>query len=410
MKNTILFFLILFITGSALTQNAPIANDDYFDVHVGDLITVNVVQNDNHPNNLYFFVFNAPDAVSFSDSTITYEIDYEIYYNATDTLEFIYAIQDENGNVGEESLGRIFLSIVDNDYYDFLDLNNIKARIQANGLQFWPGPLTGSGVDLAPQGFEFPKGSGKNTVFNSTLWVGGVDEADELHIAAERYRQVGLDYWPGPLSSDDGELSIETSTVINWQKVWKLNVEEVEYHKLHYWESGYEPISVIATWPAHGNTELNQARFLAPFVDIDGDSVYNPMSGDYPLIRGDQCIYFIINDVRQHSETEGEVLGLEIHGMAYAFHDLENQPMNNTIFFSYKIFNRSTNVYHDAYIGLFTDFDIGYAFDDYVGCDVVRGAYFGYNGKEIDGNGEEKSSRTGNGYSGWTPNGCQWNR
>ena len=65
--------------------------------------------------------------------------------------------------------------------------------------------------------------------------------------------------------------------------------------------------------------------------------------------------------------------------------------MNNTVFFSYKIFNRSSHTYNDTYIGLFTDFDIGYANDDYVGCDVSRGAYYGYNSDSIDGSGEPGS-------------------
>ncbi len=74
--------------------------------------------------------------------------------------------------------------------------------------------------------------------------------------------------------------------------------------------------------------------------------------------------------------------------MAYEFYSDEVLPMNNTLFFSYKIFNRSATSYTDTYIGLFTDFDIGFAQDDYVGCDVARGAYYGYNGDSIDGNGE----------------------
>ena len=65
--------------------------------------------------------------------------------------------------------------------------------------------------------------------------------------------------------------------------------------------------------------------------------------------------------------------------------------MNNTVFFSYKIFNRSDHTLSDTYIGVFCDFEIGYAFDDYVGCDVGRGAFYGYNGEEIDGDGEPHS-------------------
>lgn len=390
MQRILLLFIAVFTTGCLLSQNAPIANDDYVDVGLGDIVTINVVNNDFHPDSLSFSIYNAPGPCFFTDSTITYNIDYEYYYNVADddTLVFTYTIKDENGNMGIESIAKVRLTIKANNYFDFLDHNNIRARIQASGLQFWPGPSeTGYKFPV----FEFPKGSCKNTIFNSTLWVGGMDESGELKLAAERFRQAGMDYWPGPLSKNGSDLSIDTSTVIEWQNVWKLTKEEVIYHKLHWWETGYEPIENIATWPAHGDESINQSEYLAPFIDADGDSIYNPMAGDFPLIRGNQCIYFIINDLRQHTESGGEALGLEIHCMAYEFYNGEIEPINNTVFFSYKIFNRSSHTYNDTYIGLFTDFDIGYANDDYVGCDVERGAYYGYNGNSIDGNGEPES-------------------
>ncbi|PLX09191.1 MAG: hypothetical protein C0598_12020, partial [Marinilabiliales bacterium] len=301
-----------------------------------------------------------------------------------DTLKFNYTIKDENGQTGYESLAKVLINIVDNKYYNYLNINDIKARVQASGLQFFPGPIEGS-TSEASNVFEFPINSGKNTIFNSALWIGGMDEQNHLHIVAERYRQAGIDYWPGPISEQNQELSIDTSTVINWQKVWMLTKEEVVFHKLHYWQEGYQPIDNIANWPAHGNEDLNQPEYLAPFVDVDGDGSYIPLNGDYPLIRGDQCIYFIINDLRSHNESGGDSLGMEIHAMAYQFEMSDNTPMNNSVFYSYKIFNRSNNVYHDTYIGLFTDFDIGYGWDDYVGCDVQRGAFYGFNGDSIDG-------------------------
>lgn len=391
MKRILLLIITVITSATLIAQNYPFAVDDYVDGSLGQILTVNVIQNDTHPDNLSFKVFGVPLAISHTDSTITYDLSYDVYYNyPLDTIEFSYGIMDENGNVGEESWAKIFVNMHNNNFYDFLDLNNIKAQIQASGLQFWPGLVYG--YDFPDNHvFEFPKGSGKNTIFNSSLWVGGMDDSEQLHLSAERYRQLGLDYWPGPVSVNNGELSVDTSTVIEWQNVWKLTKEEVIYHKLHYWEEGYVAIDDIASWPAHGDLELNQAEYLAPFIDVDGDSIYNPILGDYPLIRGEQCIYFIINDVRSHGETGGEALGLEIHGMAYEFYDPENLPMSNTVFFSYKIFNRSSHSYHDTYVGLFTDFDIGYVTDDYVGCDVKRGAYYGYNADSIDGYGEESS-------------------
>jgi hypothetical protein len=113
------------------------------------------------------------------------------------------------------------------------------------------------------------------------------------------------------------------------------------------------------------------------------------MEGDYPLIRGDQAIYMIYNDDKfEHTESGGKKLGVQIECMLYAFEDPTDSALYNTIFAHYDIINRSDTTYYDTYIGSFADIDIGYSWDDYIGCDVHRGLFYGYNGKSIDGGGE----------------------
>src|ERR1051326_191242 len=129
---------------------------------------------------------------------------------------------------------------------------------------------------------------------------------------------------------------------------------------------------------------------MAPFYDMNGDGIYNPYDKDYPLIPGDQAVYFIYNDNLRgaiHGQTNGQHLGTEIHGMAYAFACTADSALNNTIFINYTIINRSLVTYYNCYVGMWTDFDIGYSGDDYVGCDVSRNAFYAYNGNNNDGNG-----------------------
>ena len=224
MKNNLLFLFALLASGALCSQNVPIANDDYALSGLGDTITINVVANDTHPDGISFKVRSAPNSLIFTDSTVTYYFDYDSYYNITDTLRFGYILMDENGLAGPESQGIVFIDINNSGYINYLDINNIRAQIQASGQQFWPEPISNGLNDPV---FEFPKGSGLNTIFNSTLWIGGLDESDSLRLAAERYRQSGLDYWTGPLSSDGTGLSIDLSTVVQYQKVWKLTGEEL---------------------------------------------------------------------------------------------------------------------------------------------------------------------------------------
>jgi hypothetical protein len=265
----------------------------------------------------------------------------------------------------------------------YLDINNVKARFNASGLHFF--------LDSAE--FEVPKGSGKTAVFSNSLWIGGKDGQRQLHFAGERYRQGAYgaswthpDFYSGPVM-DTTKYSIYQDTI--WNYIWKLTKSEIDYHRTHFWENGYSPIHDIATWPGNGNTDLGQAPRLAPFSDRNWDGHYDPMDGDYPEIRGDQALFFIFNDDRgPHRESGGAKLRVEIHGMAYAFDMPNDSAMKNTVFLNYKIFNRSQNIYDSTLLGVFTDIDIGYAANDYTGCDVERNMYFGYNGTPVDGIGQ----------------------
>jgi hypothetical protein len=122
------------------------------------------------------------------------------------------------------------------------------------------------------------------------------------------------------------------------------------------------------------------------------------MQGDYPMIKGDQELFFIFNDLRQsHTETDGRKLGIEIHGMAYAFDSPEDSVLWNSVFLHYDIINRSDTAYHDVLLGAYTDISVGMDWDDYVGCDVKSGMYFGYNSDDYDEDGTPQGDYV-NGY------------
>jgi hypothetical protein len=194
------------------------------------------------------------------------------------------------------------------------------------------------------------------------------------------------DFYAGPVM-DTNFYSIYQDTV--WNRLWKLDRADIEYHKIHYADPGYVPVEAILTWPGNGDVSMGQAEKLAPFVDLNGDGIYEPMQGDYPEVRGDQSLFFIFNDIRgNHLESFGSKLGIEIHGMAYAFDIPSDSAIKNTVFLYYKIFNRSLTTYDSTLIGIFADIDLGWPIDDLVGCDVERNTYFSYNGDTIDGSGQ----------------------
>ena len=269
---------------------------------------------------------------------------------------------------------------------DYLDINNIKAKINSNGVLF---------TDSQSAQFEVPKGSGKNTIFTSGLWIGGFDYGGQLKMAGQTYQQTGTDFFSGPIDPSGIYAPAYNAA---WNRVWKINKCAIDVY--HNWvvqgSAGVNPLlsgsaadsaalEVIMHWPAFDSI----GQPIAPFVDVLNDGIYNPSTGDVPLIKGDQAIYFIYNDDRAaHTETGGAKLGVEIRGMAYAYSCSNNDALYNTIFTNYKIINKTPNRIDSVFIGNFTDFDIGYYNDDYIGSDVTRGAFYGYNGDSIDGSGQ----------------------
>ncbi|HTF06487.1 MAG TPA: T9SS type A sorting domain-containing protein [Bacteroidia bacterium] len=258
-----------------------------------------------------------------------------------------------------------------------IDINQVETRINSNGDLFW---------DYTSGLYEVPNDSGANTMFAGASWIGGLDAGGQLHLGAQTYRQSGSDFYPGPVMNT---ANYSAANDLLWNKVWKINKTTIDsfltWCSWPWMYPGYTIPSAITSWPAHGDVNQGQALQLAPFVDRDGDGMYNPVAGDYPCIKGDQALFVIFNDDRNiHTETGGTKLGLEIHAMMYAY-SAPGTWLDSTVFINYQLFNRSSVSYHDMYWGQWTDFDLGSPFDDYVGCDVTRSIGYAYNGGLYDG-------------------------
>jgi hypothetical protein len=282
-----------------------------------------------------------------------------------------------------------------------LNINNVRATILGGGDMWW---------DLNVARYEVPKGSNKHSMFAGALWLGGVDEGNQLKLAAMTYRQGGNDYWPGPLSTD-GNASITKDICDKYDRHWIILRTEVETHKAWLdcrddpecsdaelfpgYESQIPPI--ILEWPGNG-IDGNLPYKLAPFIDRDEDGIYDPFV-DYPaydianefdcrlketdVLYGDQTIWWVYNDRGNvHSESQGAALGFEIRAQAFAFST--NDEVNNMTFYNYRILNRSTFRLTNTYFSTWFDPDLGNFLDDIIGCDIARGLGYCYNGDSDD--------------------------
>jgi len=211
------------------------------------------------------------------------------------------ALADSSGSYGLISFNpnnHIPLPFVQtNENSKFLDINQVKAAVLNRGDMHW---------NLSSPSYEVPAGQGRQTVFASGFWMGGLDPAEQVYASAQTYRQTGIGFWPGPL--DSLTLVVDTAMILFWDRIWKINRSTIEDFKYHFMmgnvTNGTYPVpSEILTWPAIGAAGIN--RELAPFVDFNFDSAYDPFDGDYPLIRGDQMLFWIINDIT------GNVYGIQ---------------------------------------------------------------------------------------------------
>jgi hypothetical protein len=274
---------------------------------------------------------------------------------------------------------------------EYLNSNNVNAGFGLGGNLF--SNLTGGTPQW--QMLQTPKNLQANPIYTAALWMTGVDAGNNAKCSVQRYGQHGLDFSDGPIAA-----TYNAQYDSFYRRVFKATQLQVTHHRSVFASLGTQMTvndvdNALLIWPAKGNPYVgtnygvNIDRHLAPFYDVDGDGSYDPVKGDYPLFCGDEAIFFVFNDVRTHAG-----MGLEVRGLAEVFLDTSfgsfnavtpaKRAINNTVFVSYEIENRSANPYYQFYLSLYTDFDLGCYANDRIGCDTIRNMMFVYNGNSPD--------------------------
>ena len=173
-------------------------------------------------------------------------------------------------------------------------------------------------------------------------------------------------------------------------KVWKISKYEINSF-LNDLEDGYliEDHESILNWPGKDNPsfdlfELPEGKSLAPFNDLNGNTIYEPLLGEYPLIKGDEILWWIINDVGEHGYSGGVPIKMEIKCSAFGFNDELSNVINKTSFYEFDWTYFGDVFIDDFYFGLFTDVDLGEFQDDFVGCFPQKNMSTFYNGDAFD--------------------------
>ena len=269
----------------------------------------------------------------------------------------------------------------------FLDVNNVRARILNTGGLFYRGE---------PHVYEVPKGSGSNAIFASGIWIAGQVDG-QLRAAATRYGE--WEFWAGPLD-ENGNPPVDCS---QYDRVYKVGTVDIEAYEttgaaspdLRDWPTGLGAPTLAVPGNGiddDGDGEIDEEREQIAF-DVNAplsqreNRVVDLAAGERPAILGDQTIWWVMNDRgNTHESTDAPPIGLEVHGTAFAFNTAGD--IGNTTFYKYNLFYKGNVTLENAYLGIFSDPDLGDFADDYVGSDSTLGLGYVYNSDNEDISGE----------------------
>lgn len=288
-----------------------------------------------------------------------------------------------------------------------LNINNVRARLLGGGDMWW---------DFDDARYVVPNvsaGSGEpevSSIFAGAIWLGGFDDGNNLKMAAQTYRSsTRNDLWPGPLEPVSGDVTEEECQ--NWDKHFEVRGAIIETHIKDFRSGNPVDCDAVAPslkgWPGRGNPHFagihgfqlpNQS--LAPFFDVNGDDIYDPCDGDFPIIEvigceagelgavsyADQMIWYVFNDNGGiHTSTTGDPIRMEVHTLAFAYKT--GDEVNDMTFYRYKLINRANQSIDSTFFGQWVDADLGCFTDDLIGADTSRSLMYIYNDGPIDGQG-----------------------
>jgi hypothetical protein len=225
-----------------------------------------------------------------------------------------------------------------------LDVNRMAGIYRNNGIWLFD-------AALGDWGCEWPKGSGNSPIFAAGQWIGAKINGD-IRIAGVQHSAT--EFQPGlilePFIADNPQ-----SDEYRWYELKGGGIGD--------WDS----------WP------FDQG---APYYDINTNGKYDP--GEIPLLLGHHSIFSVWNDLCAHLEYGTDSLSAEIRQYVFAYNNVD--VSGDMHFIRWYITNKSGIKWDSTYFCIWLDPDIGYALDDFVGCDTLLDLGFCYNADDDDQN------------------------
>jgi len=133
-------------------------------------------------------------------------------------------VGDGGNDRGSNELKQTTAGCSPSSAFEWLNINNVRTRINAGGDMWWDLP---GGIGAQ---YFIPANGSATSLFAGALWIAGLDINNQLKCAAVRFRQGpdlkgGNDFWTGPLTLVGA--AIDEFTCAQWDQVFKITRAEV---------------------------------------------------------------------------------------------------------------------------------------------------------------------------------------
>lgn len=252
----------------------------------------------------------------------------------------------------------------------FIFLNNIYAQcsggeaensLELNQEDIFFNNLGNLGSTFDPDVISYPFSQLRlSPQWAGGFWLGGINENNSILLNAATFQGFGNNcFWPGPYDNNNVGNFSDPDLCQDWDILFKVDKKDIDAFKQDFADNGElnNPIpESIRGWPARRNPFFMDIHgfslpntVLAPFIDINGNGIYNPIEGDYPNINdADQGVWWVMQTNGHINVCTGsDNLNVEIHILAHTYNEFDqstfydidiismDEQIVDSLFFSY---------------------------------------------------------------------------